>query len=129
MLFDNLYNLVKDQLNQRLFDPKNLELIKQLMKTLVGMTVNLQVNADSQYDRINESVIRVKSASYVGGKISIKTTSDNIGFNALGIIITAQPDHIMITAPNSKETGSMLIILITREGNESQKDSTGISST
>lgn len=118
LLFDNLYNLVKDHLNQRLFDPKNLELMKQLMKNLVGMTVNLQVNSDSQYNRSNESVIPVKSASYVGGKISIKTTNHNIGFHAVGIIITAQKDHIMITAPSSEEIGSMLIIIITREENQ-----------
>ena len=118
LLFDNLYNLVKDQLNQRLFDPKNLELLKQLMKTLVGMTVHLQINSNSQYDRTNESIMCVKSASYVGGKISIKTTTHNIGFHAVGIIITAQPDHIMITAPSSEEIGSMLIIIITREENQ-----------
>ena len=117
LLFDNLYNLVKDQLNQRLFDPQNLELLKQLMKTLVGMTVHLQINSNSQYDRTNESIMSVKSASYVGGKISIKTTTHTVGFHAVGIIITAQPDHIMITAPNSEEVGSMLIIIITREEN------------
>lgn len=117
LLFDNLYNLVKDHLNQRLLDPKNLELIKQIMGKLVGMTVNLQVNSDSQYDRSKESVIRVMSASYVGGKINIKTSAHNIGFQAVGIIITAQKDHIMITAPNSEEIGSMLIIIITREEN------------
>ncbi len=117
MLFDNLYNLVKDDLNQRLFDPKNLELLKQLMKTLVGMTVHLQVNSASQYYRIHESVMCVKSATFVGGKISIRTTTQNIGFQAVGIIITAQPDQIMITAPNSEEVGSMLIIIITREEN------------
>lgn len=117
LLFDNLYNLVKDDLNQRLFDPKNLELLKQLMKTLVGMTVHLQVNSDSQYYRINESVMCVKSATFIGGKISIKTTTQNIDFHAVGIIVTAQPNHIMITAPNSKEVGSMLIIIITRDEN------------
>ena len=117
-MFDNLYNLVKDDLNQRLFEPKSLKLIKQLMLKLVGMTVNLQVNADSQYSRINQSVILINSARYVGGKINIKTTTDTIDFPALGIIITAQPDHIMITAPNSKEIGSMLIMIITREDNE-----------
>ncbi|MDO0823854.1 hypothetical protein [Desulfosporosinus nitroreducens] len=116
-MFDNLYNLVKDHLNQRLFDPKNFELLRQIMKALVGMTVHLQVNSDSQYDRNYELVVRVKSASYVGGRISIKTTNHNIGFQAVGIIITSQQEQIMITAPSSEEVGSMLIILIIREEN------------
>jgi len=120
LLFDNLYNLVKDQLNQRLFDPKNLKLLKQLMKTLVGMTVHLHVNSDSQYDRSYEIVTLVKSASYVGGKISIKTATHNISFQAVGIIITSQQEQIMITAPSSEEVGSMLIIIITREENRNQ---------
>lgn len=118
-MFDNLYNLVKDHLNERLFDPENLELIKQIMEKLVNMTVNLQVNSDSQYDHNNESVLRIMSASYVGGKISIKTTTRDLGFHAVGFIITAQKDHIMITAPNSEEMGSMLIMIITREDNPS----------
>ncbi|MCO1603083.1 hypothetical protein [Desulfosporosinus nitroreducens] len=116
-MFDNLYSLVRDHLNQRLFDPKNLELLKQIMNALVGMTVHLHVNSDSQYDRSCELVMRVKSTSYVGGKISIKTTNHNIGFPALGIIITSQQEQIMITAPSSEEVGSMLIIIINREGN------------
>jgi hypothetical protein len=114
-----MYNLVKDHLNQRLFDPKDLELLKQIMKTIVGMTVHLQVNSDSQYNR-NESLMLVKSAGYVGGKINIKTTTHNIRFQAVGIIITAQQDQIMITAPSSEEVGSMLIIIIIREENRNQ---------
>lgn len=117
LLFDKLYSLVKDHLNQRIYDPKDLDLLKQIMKKLVGMIVHLQVNSDSQYYRSIESVMHVKSASYVGGKISIKTTTHNIGFHAVGIIVTAQKDHIMITAPHSEEMGSMLIIRITRKEN------------
>jgi len=90
------------------------------MKTLVGMTVHLHVNSDSQYDRSYEIVTLVKSASYVGGKISIKTATHNISFQAVGIIITSQQEQIMITAPSSEEVGSMLIIIITREENRNQ---------
>lgn len=83
------------------------------------MTVHLQVNSDSQSYRSSESVMLVKAASYVGDKISFMTSIDNIYFHAVGIIITAQTDHIMITAPNSEEMGSMLIIIIPREENQS----------
>ncbi|HZK86325.1 MAG TPA: hypothetical protein VFC58_17000 [Desulfosporosinus sp.] len=119
LLFDSMYNLVKDHLNQRIVEPESLELLKNLMKKLIGMTVQLQVNSDSQSYRSSESVMLVKSASYVGDKISIMTSIDNIYFHAVGIIITAQTDHIMITAPNSEEMGSMLIIIIPREENQS----------
>ncbi|WP_088187309.1 hypothetical protein [Desulfosporosinus sp. FKA] len=117
-MFDHLYNLVKAHLNQRLFDPKDLELLNQIMKRLIGMTVHLYVNSDSQYDRSYEFVMRVKSASYVDGKINITATTNTIDFRAAGIIITSQQEQIMITAPSSEEVGSVLIIIITREENQ-----------
>ncbi|KLU66366.1 hypothetical protein DEAC_c17650 [Desulfosporosinus acididurans] len=117
-MFDHLYNLVKAHLNQRLFDPKDLELLNQIMKRLIGMTVHLYVNSDSQDDRSYEFVMRVKSASYVDGKINITATTNTIDFRAAGIIITSQQEQIMITAPSSEEVGSVLIIIITREENQ-----------
>ena len=113
-MYDKFYDLIKNNLNQRIQDPQNVTLLKQIMGSLKGMTVYIKLKSRLYKTFSEETVIVVKDAKYIGRQITIVTGRQTVKFPAVGIIVTALEDNIIIYAPNDVELDSNLTLRIVR---------------
>lgn len=118
-MYDRLFDLVKDNLNLRIHEPGNTDLLKKIIGSLTGMSASIQIDSRSQNFNCSQTVF-IEQAKYIGRVILLETEQGKIKFSVHGIIVTVYDDNIMITAPGEEEVGSKLIININNDFNNTK---------